>query len=533
LLWLAVPVMVGIAWAAIVPWPSGGVALAVAYAAATLGFVVAHHPPSQWSACICVAMFGVGIATLRMHDRHQTDWDDLPPREADVSIRLDRVFPRQDAMATGIGTLVSAEGAAADLVAQRLYFSIRLRRGEERPVRSAVIRCRGVLAPVPKRPPAASFERYLADAGIHVRLSRGRVVETVRPAQRYYVVLERAAVQIGRWLDEGVAARHPALAAVFRAMMLGQKHELSSEQNELFMHSGTMHLFAINGLHIGVVAVAVHALQAIARCPRRVAVPIVLAVLWFDVDTTGASPSAVRAFLLVACVEAGFFLRRPPNGLASLSAAAVLALLWDPFALFSASFQMSYGVVLAILTFGLPLAESLERRLTPFQLLPQVTWNWRHKMVVAISRKVWAALGIGAAAGVVSAITGPTFFQVFAPIGLVSNLILVPLAMGVIIAGFGSIIAALASLGGINVLLNHAAMVLLTIIDYGVRASAHLPTAWWAASWRCEWFGSMALAAVLTTMVFGYSNGWRIERGGWWPPIALTVVAVAAGVRFG
>jgi len=71
-------------------------------------------------------------------------------------------------------------------------------------------------------------------------------------------------------------------------MMLGQKHELSDEQDAQFMQSGTMHLFAINGLHIGVVAMALHALLAVARVPTgrggRHA-----RVLWLDVDTTGES----------------------------------------------------------------------------------------------------------------------------------------------------------------------------------------------------------------------------------------------------
>lgn len=101
-----------------------------------------------------------------------------------------------------------------------------------------------------------------------------------------------------------------------------------------------------------------------------------LAVLWLDVDTTGASPSAVRAFILIACYEAAVVLRRPANGIAALAAAALIVLLVEPMALFSASFQMSYGVVLAILCFGLPLADRMAARLAPFKNLPETTWAW-------------------------------------------------------------------------------------------------------------------------------------------------------------
>jgi competence protein ComEC len=152
-----------------------------------------------------------------------------------------------------------------------VYFSLGLGKGEATPVRSAVISAVGILAPLARNPPADSFDSYLASAGMNFRLSRGRVLAVEREPTRYHAFLERAAAKLNELLSAGVAEKRPELAAVFRAMMLGQKHELSDEQNTEFMHSGTMHLFAINGLHIGVVAMALHALLTALRCPRPLA----------------------------------------------------------------------------------------------------------------------------------------------------------------------------------------------------------------------------------------------------------------------
>jgi competence protein ComEC len=444
------------------------------------------------------------------------------------------VFPQAEATkSAGLATIVRAEDHLADLAGQRIYFSLALRKGQAAPIRSMVIAAVGVLAPLPENPPATTFDGYLANAGMNFRLARGRVLGIERPATRYRVFCEHLAQRLNAILRAGVAAKRPALAAVYRAMMLGQKHELSIDQDQLFMHSGTMHLFAINGLHIGVVAVAVHALLLLCRCPRLMVAGLTLLVLWLDVDTTGASPSAVRAWMLVAAYEIAFALRLPANGIAALATAALLVLLAEPMAVFSASFQMSYGVVLAILCFGLPLAERLAGRWPPWPNLPEVTWAWWQRWIAWVVRWFWPVLGIGLAAWLVGAVTGAAFYRVFTPGGLIANLVLVPLAMLVIIAGFGSIAVGLAGATTVSVLLNHAAVLVLVAIDWLIRLGQRVPGVWWPAEWHAPWLGTATLAVLLAVVLAGYASSWRGWCRGFWPPFAVVALALAFGVNFG
>lgn len=512
-----------------VPWLLGG-----ALVAAVAANLAACQAPRWWAPAIATAMFLAGSASYALHRARLPRWERLPPREVNVSLRVNRIFPQAGGQrATGLGTIVRTDGLVSELLGQRLYFSLALRRGESAPVRSAVVEAIGVLAPLPRDPPADTFDSYLSNAGLNFRLTRGRLLATAQPPTGYHVFLEHAAEKLNAWLSAGVAAKRPELTAVFRAMMLGQKHELSDEQNALFMQSGTMHLFAINGLHIGVVAMALHALLTVVRCPRPVAALVTLAVLWLDVDTTGASPSAVRAFILVACYESATVLRRPANGIAALAAAALIVLLRDPMALFSASFQMSYGVVLAILTFGIPFADWLSTKLAIFRDLPEATWAWWQRLLGMALHWFWPVLGIGLAAALVSTVSGPQFFHIWAPGGLIANLVLVPIAMLVIIAGCASVAAGLAGATSLGVLFNHAAMVLLIVIDRLIRLGAAAPGTWWAANWREPWLASATLAALTATLLAGYAAGWRRERGGWWPPFAIAGLGLIFGVKFG
>jgi competence protein ComEC len=534
LLWLVLPLMAGLAagkagdWAP-VPW-----LLAGALGAAVVAVAASWRAPRWWAPALAGAMFLAGSASYALHRARLAARDALPPREARLTLRVDRAFPQAaTGKAAGLATVVRTEGHLRELEGQRIHYSVALPKGAAAPVRSEVVAAVGVLVTLPRTPPADTFDSYLANAGMNFRLTRGRLLAVEQPPTRYYAFLDRSAARLNELLSAGVAAKRPELGAVFRAMMLGQKYELSDEQDALFMHSGTMHLFAINGIHIGVVALSLHALLAALRCPRPAAALVTLAVLWLDVDTTGASPSAVRAFLLVACFEAAFVLRRPANGLAALAAAALVVLLAEPMALFSASFQMSYGVVLTILCFGLPLAERLAARLAPFRSLPEATWAWWQRSIAIAVRWFWPVLGIGLAAALVSAVTGPAFFQVFAPGGLMANLVLVPLAMFVIIAGFASVTVGLAGATALGVLFNHAAMLVLLAIDALIRFGVRVPGTWWPAHWRTAWGAPTALAAVLAAVLAGYATGWRRERGGWWPPFAIAALALILGVKFG
>jgi competence protein ComEC len=237
--------------------------------------------------------------------------------------------------------------------------------------------------------------------------------------------------------------------------------------------------------------------------------------------------------MLVAAYEAGFSLRLPANGVASLAMAAFLILLLEPMALFSASFQMSYGVVFTILCFGLPLAERLAERWPPWPHLPESTWAWWQRWIAWALREFWPVLGLGVAAWLVGAVTGAVFYRVFTPAGLVANLVLVPLAMIVINAGFASIAVGLMGWTAASVLFNHAAVLVLLVIEALIRIGQRVPGVWCPAEWRAPWLGTATLALLLTAVLAGYAAGWRGWSRGFWPPFAVVALGLAIGVSFG
>lgn len=488
-----------------------------------------------WAVLLSGAMVLAGASSYAIHRMRLPEWDDRPPREARLTLRVDRTFPQSDAKkVTGLGRVKPSDAPWHELAGQRIYFSLALRKGEAAPLPTSEISTIGVLAALPKAPEPNSFESYLDDVGINFRLQRGRIVAAVRPPTLYARFCAAAVAQFRVILALGIESKRPELAALLRAMILGETHELSAEQQTLFRDSGTMHLFAISGMNIAVLAAALQAvlLQPLRRWPP-VKFALGTALLWLFVDITGAAPSAVRAFAMAVFVQGALALWQPAGILAALVASALLVLVLAPLQFFSASFVMSYGIVATLLLLGLPLGETWIARWTPWAALPRVTRRWWQHKVSDAWRWTAAALAVGVSTTLVGLLTGVQYFGLLTPGSLVTNLALIPAAGVVTLSGFAALVFGLTGWNGGAIFCNHASAVALLCIERVVRLGVAVPGAFVPARFTVTWMGGVALAALGTSLMAGYALGWRRTAGGFWPPFVLVAAALIFGVKFG
>ncbi|HVU34024.1 MAG TPA: ComEC/Rec2 family competence protein [Opitutaceae bacterium] len=534
LLWLVVPLIIGITAGRLGAGGHPALVLGGALIAAVAAAVAGWRDSGGWAPAVTVAFALVGMADYTLQRRIIPEWQDRPPREAELVLRVERVFASRNRKKTGgLARVVRADHPFRALTGQRVYFSGAARPGGPVPRRRATIVVVGVLTPLPEDPPADSFDGYLESSGVNFRLNRGRILREESPPPAYYQFCERAAARFRTILGLGIEDRRPALAGLLRAMMLGETRELTEDQHTIFLQSGTMHLFAISGLNIAVIAGAIQTVLLILRFPPWPRFLVGTPLLWLFVDITGAAPSAVRAFAMALFLQGAFVFRRPGNALASLTGSAAVVLLITPLQLFSASFLMSYAIVFALLALGVPLAESWLTAWTPWRDVPPVTWNRWQRWIVGGWRAGVTAVAIGLATMLVGMITSVQFFRLLTPGSLVANLVLIPSAVIVTLGGFVALVCGLAGFTAGAVLCNHASALVLLVIEQFVRQSVRVPWACVAAQFREPWVGSVALAALTAAFLHGYAAGWRPKRGGWWPPFVVVGLALALGVTYG
>jgi competence protein ComEC len=532
-LWLLLPFIGGLVIGRIAPGLPAPIWLLTA-ALVLLGAALFFSTRSlAWATGLVLGLTLAGAGYYELRRNRLAVWDALPPREAKLTLQVERTFtPSPDGKrVSGLACITQADAHLNDLVGQRLYFSLARRPGETVPIRSSEISVVGVLQTLPYQAPAGSFEGYLTNQGLNFRLNRGRVLAQMAPPTVYRKFCDSARDRLASFLSLGLE-KHPDLASVSRAMLLGLQQELSEEQNQWFMRSGTMHLFSISGLHIAVIALAIEGLLGLFRLPRVSRFILSAILLWLYVDITGTASSAVRAYLMVMLLQASFVLRLPVNTVATLGFAALGALIIDPMQLFTASFQMSYGIVAALLLLGLPLGEFWCARWQLFRLLPKATWSWWQRALDHTQRWLLSVFAIGFSTALVSTISGVIYFGLFTPGSLLANLVLIPVGSLAILSGFISMLCGLAGLSTLCSLFNHASALVLLGSERGIDYFLRVPGMFSAAQFTTAWAGFVAFGLLLTTLFWGYATRWENKRGGVWPPFAITLLALVFAVKY-
>ena len=143
--------------------------------------------------------------------------------------------------------------------------------------------------------------------------------------------------------------------AVLSALSLGDKTMLNNDVRAVFSETGTSHILALSGLHLGIIFSFFNLLLFNRfRRHRRTHLCLVLlgmVLLWFYVLLAGFPISLLRAAIMYTMFQVAAFFKRMGFSLNSLSVAACLLLLCDPRSLFDVGFQLSFLSVAGILLF--------------------------------------------------------------------------------------------------------------------------------------------------------------------------------------
>ncbi len=137
-------------------------------------------------------------------------------------------------------------------------------------------------------------------------------------------------------------------ALLVRAMFLGEKPKEDHPIIEDFRNSGTLHVFAVSGLHVMMVGGIVFWCARVFRLPLFVRILCVIVIMFLYAGITGWNAPAVRAALMGSVLMYGVLLRRKVVVLNSMAVCVVLVCIVDGNAPFHPGFQLSYGVILAL-----------------------------------------------------------------------------------------------------------------------------------------------------------------------------------------
>jgi competence protein ComEC len=266
----------------------------------------------------------------------------------------------------------------------------------------------------------------------------GQLVRLAPPAGGLRRFIDAARTAVARRVDAAVCFPE---AAVLKALVIGDQAEIPPDVQQAFRRTGTSHILAISGLHLGIVASAAFVVFRwllgfirpilLTGWARKGAAPLTLVLVGLYALLAGMSPSTQRALIMAAVFLLTFLVEREHDLMNTLAVAALAILVVSPPSLTSVSFQLSFAAVLMIL-YGLARAPRREEAAQP--VAPGAAARLKRGAALFFRVSFFATVG-----------TLPLvlhYFNTVSFIGLLANCIVVPL-MGYVVVLAGLIGACL------------------------------------------------------------------------------------------
>jgi ComEC/Rec2-related protein len=232
---------------------------------------------------------------------------------------------------------------------------------------------------------------------------------------------------------------------LIESMVLGLRGETPPEMKGLFQKTGTLHLFAVSGLNVAMLAGIAWYLLKPLRVPRRAAVVIIIPLLCAYALVTGLSASCVRATVMASFILLGQLIGRPAIAMNSLAAAAVAILAWDTEEFFTPGFQLSFALVAFIMGLSGPIARWMEPFGAPDDFIPQEIWTRGERWRVSLWKQIAGTTGVTLSAWVGSFVFMAGYFHLISPVAVFANAVAVPLAFVVLALGLMSLLCGIVS----------------------------------------------------------------------------------------
>ena len=202
--------------------------------------------------------------------------------------------------------------------------------------------------------------------------------------------------------------------AVLEAFLLGERGRVGDDINRTLQETGLLHLLAISGAHIGIIAALLFGALRFAGVSRRPASALLIVLLVLYGLLIEGQASVSRAVLMAGLYFAGELLWKDVHLLNTLALSAFVILLDNPFQVFDMGFALTYAATLFILLFF----EPIRRRLPRFPLKISET----------------LAMSLSAQAGVLPLVASAFHRITFS--GLLLNFLAIPIATILLAAGY-------------------------------------------------------------------------------------------------
>lgn len=311
----------------------------------------------------------------------------------------------------------------------------------------------------PKNPQEFNYKRYLAFNHIHHQAYLTQIVSTQinmgNVVVKYIISIQHYFKQV---LQNYV--QHPAAIGVAQALLYGFDDDIDQETMAAYANTGTLHVLAVSGMHVGIIFLILNFLLAFMRGNKKAVFAkqvIILVALWVYSALCGLSPSILRATVMFSFIIVAGLLNRRSNIYNTLAASCFVLLCVDTNTLANVGFQLSYLAVLGIVF------------IQPLIYKWYVAPNWTVK-------QIWKITTVSLAAQLATSPVGILYFHQFPNCFLFSNLLIIPLTTIILYACIALLVFSKITI--VATLLGKAIMYVILFTNWLVKLVEQTPYAY-------------------------------------------------------
>lgn len=215
--------------------------------------------------------------------------------------------------------------------------------------------------------------------------------------------------------------------SLLRGIILGDRGAIDDVEKDNYSKSGVAHVLAVSGLHVGLIIFLLNIILLRIDLKLRYLIIIFLLIIYCLI--TGNSPSVVRATIMGIIYLLSRYYNRDYAAINSLFLTLLIILIYNPFQIYSIGLQLSFISVITIIL----VSEKVKNRINELNI------NYRLKNLITL----WI---ITIACQITTLPILLLYFNRFSVIGMVSNLIIVPLISFILLLGIINLIIAIINL---------------------------------------------------------------------------------------
>lgn len=273
--------------------------------------------------------------------------------------------------------------------------------------------------------------------------------------------------------------------AIASAMILGYKHILSHEQYTVYSETGSIHVLAVSGLHVGVITylfiLLFGRIKSQHTTVKLLKTITLISVVWIFALVTGMAPAVSRAALMFSFFIVGKYWFEEYNIYNILAASALILLLYDPMLIYQAGFQFSYLALFSIVL------------IMPLIFTSSILTNYR------VLNYIIQLVCVSIAAQILVFPVTIYYFHKFPVYFILSGIVAVPAAFLILSIGLATLLLAPIPILG---------EMLATLLKYIVLTFSHLingihrlPMSVWNGIWLDQWHTGLIYALLFALLL--------------------------------